>query len=125
MEHISVRAAVRKNFAEGASQIKIMVGGGISSEKGPLDYPQYTEAEIRAAVEEAAMRDTYVAVHVYHAAHIRRALDQGVMSIEHGQFIDEPTARLLIEHVDGSIAYWLGVHKELGLFTPIHVSRRA
>ena len=38
----AVRAAVRKNFAEGASQIKIMVGGGISSEKGPLDFPQYT-----------------------------------------------------------------------------------
>ena len=92
-----MRAAVRKNFAEGASQIKIMVAGGISSEKGPLDFPQYTEEEIRAAVEEAATRDTYVAVHVYHAAHIRRALDQGVMSIEHGQFIDEPTARLLKE----------------------------
>jgi imidazolonepropionase-like amidohydrolase len=93
----AVRAAVRKNFAEGASQIKIMVGGGISSEKGPLDFPQYTEEEIRAAVEEAATRDTYVAVHVYHAAHIKRALEQGVMSIEHGQFIDEPTARLLKE----------------------------
>ncbi len=93
----AVRAAVRRNFSVGASQIKIMVGGGISSEKGPLFAPQYTDEEIRAAVEEAATRDTYVAVHVYHAAHIKRALEQGVMSIEHGQFIDEPTARLLKE----------------------------
>jgi len=86
-----------RNFANGASQIKIMIGGGISSEKGPLFAPQYTDAEIRAAVEEAATRDTYVAVHVYHADHIRRTLEKGVMSIEHGQFIDEPTARLLKE----------------------------
>jgi imidazolonepropionase-like amidohydrolase len=93
----AVRAAVRRNFAAGASQIKIMVGGGISSEKGPLFAAQYSEAEIRAAVEEAATRDTYVAVHVYHAAHILRALKQGVKSIEHGQFIDEPTARYLKE----------------------------
>jgi imidazolonepropionase-like amidohydrolase len=93
----AVRAAVRRNFAAGASQIKIMVGGGVSSEKGPLFAAQYSEAEIRAAVEEAATRDTYVAAHVYHAAHIRRALEQGVKSIEHGQFIDEPTARYLKE----------------------------
>ena len=92
-----VRAAVRKNIAEGASQIKVMIGGGISSEKGPLFAPQYTDTEIRTAVEEAATRQTYVAVHVYHPDHIRRALELGVMSIEHGQFIDEPTARLLKE----------------------------
>jgi imidazolonepropionase-like amidohydrolase len=93
----AVRAAVRKNLGEGASQIKLMVGGGISSEKGPLFASQYTDVEIRAAVEEAAARDTYVAVHVYHAAHIKRALELGVMSIEHGQFIDESTALLLKE----------------------------
>jgi imidazolonepropionase-like amidohydrolase len=65
----AVRRAVRRNFAEGASQIKIMIGGGISSEKGPLFASQYTDDEIRAAVEEAAVRDTYVAAHVYHDAH--------------------------------------------------------
>jgi imidazolonepropionase-like amidohydrolase len=91
----AVRATVRKNFALGASQIKIMVGGGISSEKGPMFASQYTDEEIRTAVEEAATRDTYVAVHVYHAGHIKRALEQGVKSIEHGQFIDEATAELL------------------------------
>jgi imidazolonepropionase-like amidohydrolase len=93
----AVRAAVRRNFARGASQIKIMVGGGISSEKGPLFAPQFTDAEILAAVEEAATRDTYVAVHVYQDAHVRRALELGVKSIEHGQFLSEGTARLLKE----------------------------
>ena len=92
-----VRAAVRRNFANGASQIKLMIGGGISSEKGPLFASQYTDEEIRAAVEEAATRETYVAVHVYQDAHIRRALDLGVKSIEHGQFISEETAILLKE----------------------------
>jgi imidazolonepropionase-like amidohydrolase len=92
-----VRRAVRRNFAEGASQIKIMMGGGISSEKGPLFAPQFTDEEVRAAVEEAATRDTYVAVHIYQDAHIRRAIALGVKSIEHGQFISEATAQLMKE----------------------------
>jgi imidazolonepropionase-like amidohydrolase len=91
----AVRTAVRRNMARGASQIKIMMGGGISSEKGPLFAPQFTDAEVKAAVEEAATRDTYVATHIYQAAHIKRALELGVKSIEHGQFIDEATAKLL------------------------------
>lgn len=68
----AVRTAVRTNFAMGATQIKIMVGGGISSLKGPLFASQYTDAEIRAAVEEAATRDTYVAVHVYNSHDVAR-----------------------------------------------------
>jgi imidazolonepropionase-like amidohydrolase len=92
-----VRRAVRRNFAEGASQIKIMMGGGISSEKGPLFAPQFTDEEVRAAVEEAATRDTYVAVHIYQDAHIQRAIALGVKSIEHGQFISEATAQLMKE----------------------------
>jgi imidazolonepropionase-like amidohydrolase len=87
----AVRVAVRRNFARGASQIKIMVGGGISSEKGPLFAAQFTDAEIRAAVEEAATRDTYVAVHVYQENHVQRALELGAKSIEHGQFLSEET----------------------------------
>ncbi len=111
-----------RNFANGASQIKIMIGGGISSEKGPLFAPQYTDAEIRAAVEEAATRDTYVAVHVYHADHIRRALEQGVMSIEHGQFIDEPTARLLKEKGAFISPYTAGLTPEGAELGECHLS---
>ena len=108
----AVRAAVRRNFADGASQIKLMVGGGISSEKGPLFAPQFTDAEIQAAVEEAATRDTYVAVHVYQDAHIRRALELGVMSIEHGQFISEDTAVLLKEKGAFIAPFTAGITKE-------------
>lgn len=74
-----------------------MVGGGISSEKGPLFAPQFTDEEIVAAVEEAATRDTYVAVHVYNDRDVRRAIKLGLKSIEHGQFIQEDTARLMKE----------------------------
>jgi imidazolonepropionase-like amidohydrolase len=93
----AVRAAVRKNFANGAAQIKMMIGGGVSSKKGPLFAAQYTDKEILAAVEEAAARQSYVAVHVYQDAHVKRAIDLGVKSIEHGQFLSEATARLMKE----------------------------
>jgi len=107
-----VRRAVRRNFAEGASQIKIMIGGGISSEKGPLFASQFTDAEIAAAVEEAAARDTYVAVHVYQDAHIRRALNLGVMSFEHAQFISEETAQLMKEKGAFIAPFTAGIGKE-------------
>lgn len=90
----AMRKAVRTNFARGASQIKIMIGGGISSLKGGLAFSQFTDDEIRAAVEEAAARESYVAVHVYNDRDVRRAIELGVKSIEHGQFLSEETARL-------------------------------
>jgi imidazolonepropionase-like amidohydrolase len=93
----AVTAAARANFAGGADYIKLMVAGGIASEKDPFFSLQYTPAEIRAAVEAAEGWDTYVAVHVYYPEHIRRALDLGVMCIDHGQLIDEPTAVALRE----------------------------
>jgi imidazolonepropionase-like amidohydrolase len=93
-----VRKAVRRNFATGATQIKIMMGGGISSEKGPLFAPQFTDAEIKAAVYEAETRQTYVATHIYQPHHIIRALNLGVKSIEHGQFIDEKGMKLLVKN---------------------------
>lgn len=90
-----VRAGVREQLSRGAAQIKLMVGGGVSSEKDPLHSMQFTAAEITAATEAAAAWDTYVLVHVYHDAHIRRALELGVKSIEHGQFISRETAEML------------------------------
>ncbi|MEP4487144.1 MAG: amidohydrolase family protein [Halioglobus sp.] len=90
-----MRKAVRRNFSLGANLIKIMVGGGIAGAKGPMYMQQYTDAEISVAVEEAATRDAYVSAHVYHDAHIKRALGLGVMSIEHGQFISEESAKLM------------------------------
>lgn len=93
----AVTAAVRKNLSLGASQIKLMVSGGVSSLKDPLHSSQMTATEIRAAVDAAAAWDTYVMVHVYNDYDIRRALENGVLSIEHGQFITDKTAKLAIE----------------------------
>ena len=87
--------ATRENFANGAVYIKIMAGGGVTSEKDPLHTLQYTAEEISAAVESAANWDTYVAVHIYQADGIKRALNLGVKSIDHGHFIDDEAMRLI------------------------------
>ena len=91
-----ITRAVRENFAEGAAYIKMMVGGGVTSAKDPLHTLQYTPAEIRAAVENATNWDTYIAVHVYQDAHIKRALELGVRCIDHGQFIEDETMAFLV-----------------------------
>lgn len=92
-----VRKAVRLNLSRGASQIKIMVGGGVSSLKDPLFTSQYTNEEIAAAVKAAAAFDTYVGAHVYGDADVRRAVENGLLSVEHGQFLTDDTAKLMIE----------------------------
>jgi len=92
-----VRKAVRLQLARGASQIKIMVGGGVSSDKDPLFTQQYTSEEIAAAVEAAAQYDTYVGGHVYGDSDVRRAVEAGLLSVEHGQFLTDETAKVMIE----------------------------
>lgn len=86
---------VRENLMQGASHIKIMAGGGVASDYDPLDVSQYTEAEIRAAVESTSDWGTYVTVHAYTPAAIQKAVQAGVKCIEHGQLADEATARLM------------------------------
>lgn len=88
---------VREQLMLGASQIKIMVGGGVASSFDPLDSLQFTESEIRAAVSAASDWGTYVCAHVYTDAGIRRALDCGVRSIEHGQLAEEETVRRMAD----------------------------
>lgn len=92
-----VLRATREQLMKGASQIKIMAGGGVSSLYDPLDTTQYTEREMRAAVEAAADWGTYVCAHVYTSAGIRRAVAAGVKSIEHGQLADEATVKLMAD----------------------------
>ena len=99
-----VLAAVRTQLKKGASQIKLALGGGVVSDFDPIDSLQYTEAEIRAAVDAAADWGTYVAAHVYSTAGIRRAIAAGVRSIEHGNLADEATIRLMAEK-----GVWLSV----------------
>ncbi|MBR8829727.1 MAG: hypothetical protein N5P05_001321 [Chroococcopsis gigantea SAG 12.99] len=92
-----VLTATRENLRFGASQIKVMAGGGISSAYDPIDVTQYTLDELKAAVEAADDWGTYVTVHAYTPKAIQRAIEAGVKCIEHGQLIDEPTMRLLAE----------------------------
>ena len=92
-----VQQRVREQLRAGASQIKLMAGGGVSSPHDPIDVTQYSPEELRAAVEAAADWGTYVTVHAYTPRAIRRAVEAGVKVIEHGQLIDEPTARLMAE----------------------------
>jgi len=92
-----VRLRAREQLRHGASQIKLMVGGGVSSPLSHIEATEYTEAEIRAAVEAAENWGTYVTVHAYTPHAIRQAVAAGVKCIEHGHLIDEPTAKLLAE----------------------------
>jgi imidazolonepropionase-like amidohydrolase len=92
-----VRLRAREQLRQGASQIKLMAGGGVASPYNPIESTQYTEAEIRAAVEAAENWGTYVTVHAYTPRAIRQAVAAGVKCIEHGQLIDEPTAKLLAD----------------------------
>ena len=87
-----VRKAAREELRKGAHAIKIMASGGVTSPTDPLLGLQYSESEIRAAVEEAEHRGTYVLAHVYSDEAISRALKCGVRSIEHANFIESNTA---------------------------------
>lgn len=86
---------VREQLMLGASQIKLMAGGGVTSLYDPLEGLQFSDAELRAAVGAASDWGTYVMVHVYCARGIQRAIKAGVKSIEHGQLADEETARMM------------------------------
>jgi imidazolonepropionase-like amidohydrolase len=94
-DEVTVR--VREQLKQGATQIKLTAGGGVSSPHSPIDVSTFTEAELRAAVEAAANWGTYVTVHAYTSAAIQRAIAAGVQCIEHGHLMDEATARIMAE----------------------------
>ena len=88
-----VRRAARNELRKGAHAIKIMASGGVASPTDPISNLQFSEAEIRAAVEEASFWGAYVMAHAYTVESIRRCLDFGVRSIEHANLIDLETAK--------------------------------
>ncbi|MAC81582.1 MAG: peptidase M38 [Rhodobacteraceae bacterium] len=92
-----VRRAVRDEIRLGADHIKLQVGGGVGSPADPIHFVQFSRDELRAAVEEAHNADTYVACHSYTAKAVARAVEAGIRSIEHANFLDEPTAALMVE----------------------------
>jgi imidazolonepropionase-like amidohydrolase len=93
----NVRRAAREQLRQGADAIKVMASGGVASPTDPLETVQYRPDELRAIVDEAAAAGTYVLAHAYTPAAIRNAVDAGVRSIEHGNFLDADTATLMAE----------------------------
>ena len=87
----------REQLRQGATQIKIMAGGGVSSSYDPLDVAQYTEEEINAAVRAAAGWNTYVTVHAYTSTAVQAAIKAGVKCIDHGHLIDDATAKMMAD----------------------------
>lgn len=93
----TVRLRAREQLALGASQVKLMAGGGVASNYDPLDVTQYTVPELRAAVEAAENWGTYVTVHAYTPRAVHQAIEAGVRCIDHGQLLDDATAKLMAE----------------------------
>ncbi|MBS1897740.1 MAG: amidohydrolase family protein [Actinobacteria bacterium] len=87
-----LRLAVRNRLRTGAHAIKVMASGGVFSLTDPIRVPQYSDEELRAVVEEATRRGSYVAAHAYSSEAVLHAITNGVRSIEHGNLIDATTA---------------------------------
>lgn len=92
-----VRRAVREELRKGADHVKVMVSGGVGSPFDQLEHNQYSSEELKAAVQEAQARNTYVAAHSYTSSSTRMAVECGVRSIEHGNFVDSRTAELMAQ----------------------------
>lgn len=90
-----MRRVVRQQLRDGAHQIKLFVSGGILSPTDPPWMDQFTDDEIRAAVAEAARWRTYVMAHCLSDSSVRRSIELGVRSIEHGMLIEAETAEVL------------------------------
>jgi imidazolonepropionase-like amidohydrolase len=93
----AVRRAAREELRRGATQVKIMASGGVASPSDPIWNVQYSGEEMSAIVEEARGWRTYAMAHAYTPDAIRRAVDAGVRTIEHGNLIDASTAALMAE----------------------------
>ncbi len=96
-----VRAAARRTLGRGADQIKMFADGEVlASQAADRAMPgqwKFSVEELKAAVDVAQAAGTYVMAHVYGARAIRNCLEAGVRSIEHGNLMDEETARLMAE----------------------------
>jgi imidazolonepropionase-like amidohydrolase len=92
-----VRRAVREEMRQGCDQVKIMMSGGVASPYDPLDSLQFSVGEVEAAVEEATAFGRYVCAHAYTPQAITRAAHAGVRTIEHGNLIDDASAKLMAE----------------------------
>jgi imidazolonepropionase-like amidohydrolase len=116
-----VRKAAREQMRQGADHVKIMMSGGVASPYDPLDSLQFSESEVRAAVEEAHAFGRYVCAHAYSPESITRAAKFGVRTIEHGNLVDDASAKLMAKNkmymVANLVAYYAMKEraKELGM----------
>jgi imidazolonepropionase-like amidohydrolase len=98
----ALRSAIREEIKGGAQFVKLMANGGVASPTDPVNFFGYSKAELRMAVEEAEMAQTYVAGHLYTAASIARAVECGVKCVEHASLVDAPAAKVVAEY--GAVA---------------------
>ncbi|TMV07779.1 amidohydrolase family protein [Ruegeria sediminis] len=91
------RRAARMNFRAGATQIKVMAGGGVASEFDPIHATQMSVEELEAIVNIAEDYGSYVMVHAYHDRSVNRAIDAGVRVIEHNFLVSEDTIKRMAE----------------------------
>jgi imidazolonepropionase-like amidohydrolase len=104
-----VRRVVRRLLMGGADFIKVIATGAVLTEGTVPSAPEFSEAEIRAAVEEASLYGSHVAAHAHGAEGIKRAVRAGVRSIEHGSLIDDEAIALMAEHGTYLVAdIWMG-----------------
>lgn len=89
--------AAREELRRGAHCIKIMASGGVASPTDPIWMNQYREDEIRAIVQEANERRSYVSAHCHPVSAVKRCVEFGVRVIEHGTLMDEATAKIIAE----------------------------
>lgn len=104
-----LRLRAREQLMQGASQIKVVGGGGVSSPRSPLDMTTFGLEELRMAVAVAEDWNTYVAVHAYAPLTVQRAITAGARCIEHAHLMDDATARLMAEK-----GTWLSIQPFLG-----------
>lgn len=94
----AVRRTVRTNLKRGADFIKILATGAILSRGIPPGAQQYSDAELRVAVEEAARWGRSVAAHAHGTAGIKAAIRAGVRTIDHGTMLDDEAIALMQDH---------------------------
>lgn len=92
----AIRRVVREDIKRGADVIKVLAGAGVLSEEESVGAPQYSQIELNALVEEAAMWGRKVAAHAHGAEAIRRAALAGVASVEHGGLVDTAGIRIML-----------------------------
>ena len=89
------RQAVRQRYKDGSDVVKITATGGVLSYAKSGDAPQFTVDEIRAVVDAANDYGYRVAAHAHGEEGMRRAVEAGVTSIEHGTYMTDDVMALM------------------------------